>query len=188
MVDYIEKFNYNNDIIVERVNDMAKVDWITWKTNSNEIINPSKVEGNVNEPLIELSNNMSTIYDVLKAELEIGGLNKNSFQISGIAPAYEKTNQIIIILENLKDTIENLKEAIKTKTQEQKEIEKKQLINAIEEKIKEEQKKIDTTTNLKNRVPNNNELIDAKQLDDIIEIATERIHILTEKLEIVKTL
>ena len=45
---------------------MAKVDWITWKTNSNEIINPSKVEENVNEPLIELNSNISTIYDVLK--------------------------------------------------------------------------------------------------------------------------
>ncbi len=167
---------------------MAKVDWITWKTNSTDIINPSKIEEKTNESFIELNNNISNIYENIKKELEIGGLNKSSFEITSISPANEKANQIISIIEKIKESTENLKEKIKTTTEEQKEIEKKQLIEVINEKITEEQKKIDTTMNLKNRIPNSNELIDINQLDDIIEVANERINILTEKLELIKTL
>jgi len=128
---------------------MSKVDWITWKTDTNEIINPEKIEEKINENYQNYDSYMnSMIYEQLQNEINGGGLSKDAFQITGISPANELANNIIKSIDEIKTTMDKLRSNVKDVTTKQKELEKDQLIDAIAEKIEKEKEylnKIDST-------------------------------------------
>ena len=53
---------------------MSKVDWITWNTDSTDIINPNKVIEKIQESYQEYNSyTQSNIYEIIKQETQIGG-------------------------------------------------------------------------------------------------------------------
>lgn len=127
---------------------MSKVDWITWKTDSNEIINPDKLTDKINDLYTDFNSYMNpVIYENIKYETINGGLDKASINIMGVTPANEMAINILNNIDDIKSTLENIKLQVENSASEQKEIEKNQLINAIEEKIEEEKTSSKETTN-----------------------------------------
>lgn len=127
---------------------MSKVDWITWKTDSNEIINPDKLTDKINDLYTDFNSYMNpVIYENIKYETINGGLDKASINIMGLTPANEMAINILNNIDDIKSTLENIKLQVENSASEQKEIEKNQLINAIEEKIEEEKASSKETTN-----------------------------------------
>lgn len=168
---------------------MAKVDWITWKTDTNEIINPDKIINNINEIYDNYNCYMNSIvYEGIKHELLKGGLDSDSLNIVGISPANEYANRILNRIENIKLTYENLKQKIYISTLEQKQIEKQQLIEEIEKKIEEEKKILDNTSNLRNKILNSNNILDIKEVENVIEITQDKITKLKGRLEKARSL
>lgn len=119
---------------------MAKVDWITWKTYPSEIINPQMIVDKL-EGLFENYNTYMNpiVYETMKAEILNGGLSPFAFQISGQSPSNELAIQIIKKIEDIKNTYYELNTVVNAITTEQKEIEKRQLVDAIDEKIHHDQ-------------------------------------------------
>ena len=57
---------------------MAKVDWISWKTETDEIINPEKIFEEVSTIYNEFKNNIDKeVKSKLLDEIANGGLNEN---------------------------------------------------------------------------------------------------------------
>lgn len=160
---------------------MAKVDWITWKTDPKEIINPEKIREEMEEYYDNYESFMSPlIYDQLNNEVKRGGLTKEAFNVSGISPANEMAEDILRKIEEVKHTMDNLKEIVTDIAKEQKKTEKQQLIDAIEEKIKKEKlflKNIEERENVKDNITKM-----GSNPEDIISIINDRIHKLTERL------
>ena len=118
---------------------MSKVDWITWKTDVTDIINPEKVIDSVTDLYNEFNSYMNpVIYENLKYEVINGGLDKSSINILGHSPANEMALNILNNIDEIKSIIENLKLQIENATEEQKQIEKDQLVNALDKKIEDE--------------------------------------------------
>lgn len=167
---------------------MSKVDWINWKTNPKEIINPEKIDDFIQE-CFQNYNTYATpvIYEQLKYETTKGGLTKEAFQISNLAPANEMALDIMKQLDEIKDVIYDLQKSVRKATEEQKKIEKEQLIEALEEKIKKEKMLLD---NINNNNPEVKQyfLNIGESLDDASYIIRERIIILEERLDSVKSL
>ena len=66
---------------------MAKVDWITWKTSSKEIINPNIIVENIQNSYSEYNEYMNPlVYDQIKNELDNGILAKDKLSITGNTP------------------------------------------------------------------------------------------------------
>lgn len=167
---------------------MSRVDWITWKTNKNEIINPENIISNISEKYNDYDIFInSVIYNNLNLEIEKGGLDKFSLNIMGISPVNASALNIINKIDEIKDLVSNLKEKISENIVEQKEIEKEQLISAIEEKISEEEKILNDSLAIKNGLVNKSD-VSIGELDDIIDITNERIVNLKERLEMAKSL
>lgn len=118
---------------------MSKVDWITWKTDVTDIITPEKVIDSVTDSYNEFNSYMNpVIYENLKYEVINGGLDKSSINILGHSPANEMALNILNNIDEIKSIIENLKLQIENATEDQKKIEKDQLVNALDTKIEEE--------------------------------------------------
>ena len=168
---------------------MSKVDWITWKTNPSDIINPEKIMEKLSDRFQDYHTYMTaTVYEGVKHEVEKGGLDKASFDIAGISPANENAIKILNTIDEIKTTMNNLKEEISEQAKEQKKIEKEQLIEAIEEKIKEEEKILENTEKLKARLTEENTLITISEVNDMIDNNKERIRRLAERLEAAKAI
>lgn len=150
---------------------MSKVDWITWKTDPKEVINPDKIEEKINEQYQNYESYMnSMIYEQLQNEINGGGLSKDAFQITGISPANELATEIIKSIDEIKNTMDRLKNNVRDVSTKQKELEKDQLIDAIEEKIEKEKEF------LKNMNSKDNSDEDVKALtNDKIEKLQERL-------------
>lgn len=126
---------------------MSKVDWITWKTNPEEIIKPNSLEDKITDEYNNYSSYMyPNIYENIRNEVLNGGLDKQSLNILGESPANEMAINILNNIDEIKSIIENLKTQINEELDEQKGIEKKQLINDLEDKILEE-KAVSTSEN-----------------------------------------
>ena len=126
---------------------MSKVDWITWKTNPEEIIKPNSLEDKITDEYNNYSSYMyPNIYENIRNEVLNGGLDKQSLNILGESPANEMAINILNNIDEIKSIIENLKTQINEELNEQKGIEKKQLINDLEDKILEE-KAVSTSEN-----------------------------------------
>ena len=130
----------------------------------------------------------ATVYEGVKHEIEKGGLSKASFDIAGVSPANENAIKILNTIDEIKATMNNLKEIIEAQANEQKKIEKEQLIEALEEKIKEEEKILKNTEKLKERITEDNTLITISEINDMIDNNKERIRRLAERLEAAKAI
>ena len=86
------------------------------------------------------------IYENIRNEVLNGGLDKQSLNILGESPANEMAINILNNIDEIKSIIENLKTQINEELDEQKGIEKTQLINDLEDKILEE-KAVSTSEN-----------------------------------------
>ena len=118
---------------------MSKVDWITWKTDSKEIINPEKLTDKINDIYTDFNSYMNpVIYENIKYETINGGLDKSSINIMGATPANEMAINILNNIDEIKSTLENIKLQVENSSSEQKKIEKNQLITAIEDKLSKE--------------------------------------------------
>ena len=166
---------------------MSKVDWITWKTDPNEIINPDKIDEEITEYFHNYDSYMNTmIYDQLNAEMNHGGLTKEAFNVSGISPAHDMTVEIINAIEEIKQTMKNLRENVREVTTNQKDIEKKQLIAEIEEKIEKEKAILQNVESQKEMKDQTKKM--QGNPEDMIDTINDRIKKLTERLEIAKSL
>lgn len=166
---------------------MSKVDWITWKTDPNEIIDPEKLDDEIGEYFQNYDSYMnSMIYEQLRTEMNRGGLTKDAFNISGISPANEMATDIINTIDEIQQTMKNLRNNVKEVATTQKEIEKQQLIEAIEDKLEKEKiflKNIESRKGIKEQITKMGD-----NPDDIIYIINDRIKKLTERLDIAKSL
>ena len=162
---------------------MSKVDWITWKTDVKEIIDPNVESQKLKEKVTTFITQLEThITEDLNMELSKGGLEKSYFDIMGISPANDTANKILSIVDNIKQNLNLFIEDAIKKMDEQKQVEKEQLINVIEEKLDEEKRKLENTQALQNRISPNTELISGEELTEIINVTRERINMLMEKL------
>ena len=168
---------------------MAKVDWITWKTDVNEIINPEKV---LEELLTKQEDYQvymnSVVTENIQYEMKVGGLERNALSLLGDSPAYEKAQEILKRIENIKELIEEMTKEVVLASIEQKKIEKNQLIECIEEKIAEEKNIQKNTLALKERLQGNNSYITEQEVEDILEVTNDRLQRLEERLEIAKSI
>lgn len=163
---------------------MAAVDWINWKTEPKEIMNPDLVSEKANEIFRDYYVYMnSVVRENIKFEINRGGLDQNSLNLLGENPAYEKAKMIINHIDQVKEKIEVLKKEIVQSAEEQKRLEKEQLINCIENKLKEEELKKQNTISLKNRLPENNTYITKEEVEEIIDSTEDRIKRLQERLD-----
>ena len=166
---------------------MSKVDWITWKTDPKESINPDKIEEDINDCFSQYDSYMNTmVYEQLRTEMTKGGLAKDAFNVSGISPANEMSSDILNAIEEIKQTMNTLKEDVRKLASEQKEIEKDQLVEAIEDKLEKEKVLL---TNIENRKGIQEQIRKlGENPSDIVAIINDRIRKLTERLEIAKEL
>ena len=167
---------------------MAKVDWITWKTNKEEIINPTSILNRVNDEIEVniLINNR--IKDIITSEIYRGGLDCSSLNIMGTSPANEKANKILNNINDMQNILERLKTNIYKSTQEQKKTEKQELIDALEAKLLEEEKILNNKLAIREKLDSINTLISQKELDSIITSSNDRINKLKERLDMAKSL
>ena len=158
---------------------MSKVDWITWKTDPKEIINPDKIKEELEEDYQQYDSYINTmVYEQLMNEIEKGGLTKDAFNISGISPAHEIATEIVNTIDEIRQTMKVLKNDVEDATANQKEIEKQQLIDSIQDKMNKEQELLKQ----KEFEPDN------KDLNDSIYIIQYRIKKLQERLEVAQSL
>lgn len=166
---------------------MAKVDWINWKTNPNEIINPEQIQEEINNRIKEYEKTMYLgVYETLKNEMALGGLNKTSFNIFGSSPANDKANEIVKKIEKIEQTMDSLKKKVYEEAVKQRQIEKEQLISCLEEKILEEEKVLDMMMKLSEKVDNNQTLIDYDEIERVTRDSVEKISHLNDRLKIAK--
>ncbi len=163
---------------------MSKVDWITWKTNPNELINPNTVLIKIEELSSDFYQYLNhSIYEVLEREISTGGLNKSSFNIVGTSPANEIAERILEKMNQISQILNKLYTNLLESCKEQRKEEKKQLTKSIEDKILEEEKILDNTLKLQEKIRNNPMMQQELQLDNIIELTKERINKLKKLLE-----
>jgi len=168
---------------------MAKVDWITWNTDSKDIINPNNVVEKIQEIYKDYNNYIhSNIYEIIKKETQTGGLDKTSISLYGESPAYQKAIKILNIIDEISLIMTNFTNTIKYSTEEQKKIEKNDLIESIEYKIAEEKKILENTEYLKSRISSSNQVVSLEEVEEIIKISHDKINRLQEKLELAKNI
>ena len=168
---------------------MAKVDWITWKTESKDIIDSEKILEEINNKIAKYNTYTDLIINEgLQYEIGQGGLTEDALILNGVSPAHEKALEIMNNLEEIQNLIHSLNNKIKTSVEDQRQIEKQQLIEAIQTKIEEEEKVKNNTVSFNNKLQTKNPIIDKTAVEDIIETTNQRINQLKEKLEIVKAM
>ncbi|MBQ6497431.1 MAG: hypothetical protein IJI58_01800 [Bacilli bacterium] len=167
---------------------MASVDWITWKTDAKELINSEQIEEVLTKKANVFNNSINNVYNSIKIETEKGGLNKESLSINGESPSNIAANKILKRIENIKVLMDKFNNKISTQVAEQKKIEKEQLITAIEEKIDEQERILQNTMSLRNRISTNNQVVDINDVNAIINVTNEKIAMLKERLEKAKAI
>ena len=165
---------------------MAKVDWITWKTEPNEIINPDLVEEKVQQYFDDYYTCMKpTIYEEIKSEILKGGLSKDAFNVSGKSPSNEIANEILQKIDEISEIFNGLKEKIKSSADEQKHVEKEQLVEVIQQKIASDEETIQNVSSQVN--PSDNSVANTTR-EDILYISANRIDKLNDKLNAISLL
>ena len=139
---------------------MAKVDWITWKTEKNEIINPTKLLDEITDLFTNYNVYMnSVVSENIQYEISRGALDQDSISILGESPAHRKALEIMTRINTIKQLMDHFKQEVYQNAEDQKQIEKEQLIECLEDKIKEEELKKENTIALSNRLKENNSYI-----------------------------
>lgn len=166
---------------------MSKVDWITWKTDPSEIIDPKKVDEKIEELFQNYYNYMKpSVYDEIKKEIVEGGLSDDAYLISNCSPLNNAALGILDKINEIEETVDRLKSSISSIVLEQKEIEKNQLISAIKDKIKSEEelkKHIESNENIQNNI-----VLFGNNPEEIISIINDRLNRLNQKLLVVEKL
>lgn len=166
---------------------MAKVDWITWKTDPSEIINPKLVNEKIDELFLNYDNYMKpSIYDEMKKEIIEGGLSEGAYSIANSNPINTLAVDILGKIDDIESTVEKIKNSITNTLIEQKESEKEQLISAVREKIlieEELKRRIETNENVRANI-----MALGNDPDDIIDIINDRLNRLNSKLLVVEKL
>lgn len=163
---------------------MSKVDWINWKTEPKEIIDCNKINSSIEEIYSSFNLDMNHFfYEIMNHEVSFGGLSPTAFNISGTSPLNEKAMKIMDEMNLLKDEMRKFQTIIISNCEEQRKEEKKQLIEAVEEKIKEEEKILENTLKLKEKIQNNPNMQEELKLDDIISVTKDRINKLKLRLD-----
>ena len=166
---------------------MAKVDWITWKTSPEEIINPDIIENNIHDVFQNYNTYMNpVVYEQIKHEINTGILGKDKMIFMSDTPLNEMALEILSKIDEIKSTVDNLVTNVKKSTTEQKQIEKQQLIKEIEMKIKNEEETLNSVMindNMKSKI------IDmGGNPNDVVYIIEDRINKLKERLEAARAL
>ena len=166
---------------------MSKVDWITWKTNPKEIINPNIIEDNINNNFQNYNTYMNpVVYEQIKHEINSGILGKDKMISMYDAPVNEISLEILSKIDEIKTVIDNLIVNVKKSTEEQKQIEKQQLVDEIETKIKTEEETLNSVKineNMQNKIINM-----GGNPNDVVYIIEDRINKLKERLETARSL
>lgn len=166
---------------------MSKVDWITWKTNPEEIINPDIIENNIHDIFQNYNTYMNpVVYEQIKHEINTGILGKDKMIFMSNTPVNEMALEILSKIDEIKSTVDDLVTSIKKSTTEQKQMEKQQLINELEIKIKNEEDTLNSVKiddNMKNRIINM-----GGNPNDVVFIIEDRINKLKERLEAARSL
>ena len=166
---------------------MAKVDWINWKTDTKEIICPGKLEDKINETFLNYNTYMNpVIYEEIKYETNRGGLSKDALNVMGDSPANDIATDILNKIDEIKQVMNELKKDVVNTAEEQKQIEKDQLIFEIEKKLKREEKVKENAINSEDFKSQILEM--GEKPEAIISIVNDRIEKLKERLEIAKSL
>jgi hypothetical protein len=84
--------------------------------------------------------------------------------------------------------MDRINENIYTSTQEQKKIEKEELIESIQTKLLEEEKILNNKLSIREKLDSINTLLSKRELDSIIESSNDRINKLKERLDSAKSL
>ena len=125
---------------------MKNLQWITWETEERELINPKEIENKLKEIYQDYNSYMNpVVYEGIKYETNLGGLNKEALIIDNRSPATEVANKIMSDIEEVKDLIDSLIENVRLDAIEQRKIEEKYLVSKIEEKIAKDKKLIENS-------------------------------------------
>lgn len=115
---------------------MSKVDWITWKTTKEEIINPDNILKDIQN--ISKENHIDIYNKIerkLNEEISSGGLSKKALKMNGISPANVLANDILNKIKEIDNSLNSLQEQMKEEITNQKQVEKNQLIDELNKKI-----------------------------------------------------
>ena len=94
---------------------MKNLQWITWETEERELINPKEIENKLKEIYQDYNSYMNpVVYEGIKYETNLGGLNKEALIIDNRSPATEVANKIMSDIEEVKDLIDSLIEKLQT--------------------------------------------------------------------------
>ena len=167
---------------------MAKVDWITWKTNTDEIINIEKVNNMLDKDIADLNNIIDNVYDNIKSEVDKGGLNSDSLSLNGESPSNVMANNILNNITEIRTIINNLSNKMSNQVLEQKKIEKEQLVTTIEEKIKEQERILENTELLRNRISAGSDVVNMNDVNNVISSTKEKLEMLYDRLEKAKAI
>ena len=158
------------------------LDWIDWKTNPKEIIDPIKIKENIEQKCKTFKNIMiNDVYKNLDVE-EKSGVNTDALNINGLTPSNLKNDSILKEIEVINNALEQYLSDIYQEATLQKDKEKNKLISAIDSKIMEEKNTLKENIKLKEEAINSNDLELLNQVNNIIEVTNERIRVLTERL------
>ncbi len=163
---------------------MNKLDWITWKTEESEIINPEQTVETLKEKFLSYNSYMNPVVnETIKHEVLHGGLNKEVFTINGKSPATEVGNKILSDIQEVKDMTIALIENIRMDAESQRKIEKQQLILKIEEKIEKDKKLIKNSQEAQLKYKETPLSDTSESIQTIIDLTQKRIRQLEEKIE-----
>lgn len=163
---------------------MIRLDWITWKTEESELINPEEIVEKLKVRFQDYNSYMNPVVnESIKYEVENGGLNKNAFIINDRSPANEVANKIMSDIQEVKDMTNALIESVRLEAQEQRKREVNQLILKIEEKIEKDKKLIENSKDVQQKYLQSSLEETSENIQTIIEITGKRINLLTRKLE-----
>lgn len=163
---------------------MNKLEWITWKTEESELINPEKIVEILQEKYQDYNAYMNPIVNEnIKYEVINGGLNKDAFIMNDRSPATEVANKIMSDIEEVKDMTESLIESVRQDAIEQRKIEVNQLISKIEEKIDKDKRLIENSKIAQQKYIQSSLSATSESIQTIIDITQRRINLLTKKLE-----
>lgn len=164
---------------------MAKVDWITWKTEPEEIINPDEVEAKIQEYFDDYYTSMKpTIYEEIKSEISKGGLSIDAFNVSGKSPSNETALEILQKIDEISEIYNDMKLKIRNAVEQQKHVEKEQIVEAIHQKIAADEELIENITSQ----IDSNDSIAGNAKEDLLYISANRIDKLNDKLNAVSLL
>lgn len=163
---------------------MKRLEWITWKTEESELINPDELVEKLKERFQDYNSYMNPVVNEnLKYEVANGGLNKDAFVLDGRSPATEVANKIMSDINEVKDMTEALIESIRLDALEQRKREVNHLILKIEEKIEKDKRLIENSKEAQQKYIQSSLSETSDNIQTVIDLTQKRINLLTKKLE-----